>query len=58
MEPKGFLIYPYGGIAFSLSNFGHNQNPPIALTKIIQSMVFIKYLHEGNAFLLSFINVM
>jgi hypothetical protein len=31
---------------------GISNTPPIAWTKIIQSMVFIKYLHEGIAFLL------
>jgi hypothetical protein len=31
---------------------GKNNTPPIAWTKIIQSMVFTKYPHEGIAFLL------
>jgi len=30
----------------------------IAWTKIIQSIVFIKYFHEGIAFLLSFVRAM
>jgi hypothetical protein len=33
---------------------GTNNTPPIAWTKIIKSMVFIKYLHEGIAFLFRF----
>jgi hypothetical protein len=27
MEPKGFLIYLNGGIAFALNNYGHKQYP-------------------------------
>jgi hypothetical protein len=34
---------------------GISNTPPIAWTKIIQSMVFIKYLHEGIIFLLGLI---
>jgi hypothetical protein len=37
---------------------GTIDTPPIILTKIVQSMVFIEYLHEGNAFLLGFVKVM
>jgi hypothetical protein len=32
--------------------------PPKAWTKIIQTMVFIKYLHEGIAFLIGFVKAM
>jgi hypothetical protein len=31
---------------------GISNTPPITWTKIIQSMVFTKYLHEGIAFFL------
>jgi len=51
MESKGGLIYPYRGIAFALNI---SNAPPIALTKIIQSMVFIEYPHEGIAFFFRF----
>jgi hypothetical protein len=37
---------------------GTINTPPITLTKIIQSMVFIKYPHEGNVFLLGFVKAM
>jgi hypothetical protein len=58
MEPKGFLIYPKKGIAHALNKYGHKNTPPITWTKIIQSMVLIKYPHEGIAFLLGFVKVM
>jgi len=34
---------------------GISNTPLIACTKIIQSIVFIKYLYEGITFLLSFV---
>ncbi len=45
MEFNRFPIYPKRGIAHALNNYGHKQYPSNSLTKIIQSMVFIKYLH-------------
>jgi hypothetical protein len=33
---------------------GTSNTPPIAWAKIIQSMVFIYYLHEGIAFIFGF----
>jgi hypothetical protein len=33
---------------------GTSNTPPIAYTKIIQTMVFIEYLHEGITFLFRF----
>jgi hypothetical protein len=54
MEPERVLIYLYKGITFALNNVGHKHYPFIALTKIIQSMVFTKYPHEGIAFLFRF----
>jgi hypothetical protein len=37
---------------------GVSNTLPIALTKIIQSIVFTKYPHEGIAFLLGFVKAM
>jgi GMP synthase-like glutamine amidotransferase len=37
---------------------GINNTPPVTWTKIIQSMVFIEYLHEHIVLLLSFVEVM
>jgi hypothetical protein len=54
MEPKGFLIYLNGGIAFASNNFGTNNTPPITWTKIIQYMVFIECPHGRIAFLFRF----
>jgi len=51
MESKRVLIYPDRGITFALSI---SNTPPIALTKIIQSTVFIEYPHEGIAFFFRF----
>jgi hypothetical protein len=60
MEPKGFLIYFDRDSACALSNFWHKQynTPPITWTKIIQSMVFTEYPHEGIVFILSFVRAM
>jgi hypothetical protein len=37
---------------------GISNTPSIAWTKIIQSIMFIKYLHEGITFLLGFVRAM
>jgi len=37
---------------------GISNTPPITWIKIIQSIVFVEYLHEGIAFLLGFVRVM
>jgi hypothetical protein len=37
---------------------GIRNTPLIAWTKIIQSMMFIEYPHEGLSFLLGFVKVM
>jgi hypothetical protein len=58
MEPKGFLIYPNRGITCALSNFGHKQYPSKNLDQNNSNMVFTKYPHEGNVFLLGFVKVM
>jgi len=55
MEPKGFLIWVLHvhRIILGISNM-----LSIALTKIIQSIMFIEYLHEGISSLLGFVRVM
>jgi hypothetical protein len=58
MKPKGFLTYLDRGIACALNNSRHSNTPPIAWTKIIQSMMFTKYPLEGITFLLSFVKAM
>ncbi len=40
------------GITYELSNYGINNTPMIAQTKISKPIVFVKYPSEGIAFLL------
>jgi hypothetical protein len=54
MEPNGFLGYTKRGNACELNNFGMNNTPPIAQTKIIEPMVLIAYPKKGNALFLNF----
>jgi hypothetical protein len=56
MEPKGFLIYPDRGILKIMLDI--SNTPPKAWTKIIQTMLYLKYPHEGIAFLLGFVKAM
>jgi hypothetical protein len=51
MEPKEFLIYIVIGVLHvHRVIMDKNNTLPIAWSKIIHSMVFIKYPHEGIAF--------
>ncbi len=58
MEPKQFLIYLKRVLHMHCVILGISNTPPIAWTKIIQSIVFINHLHQSIAFLLGFVWVM
>jgi hypothetical protein len=58
MEPKGFLIYPCGGIIFALNNYGHNQYPFNSLDQNNSIHGVYKYPHEGNVFIIGFVKAM
>lgn len=57
IQPKEFMSYSLQGITSWLDLYGHKQYLQIAYAKMVEPMAFTKYLNEGIAYILKFVEV-